>query len=126
MVGGRPQEKVQALEAQVQELQARLAALNVEREQHKQQLAALSQRVTTVAPEPPPPLPEEKPGEVRCGAVLEVLSVPPWSAELAPPQSPSDCHCQKQSMIELGLDSRSGCLGQQQVSQATSVRANGA
>ena len=58
---------MQALESQVQELQARLAALNVEREQHKQQLAALSQRVTTVAPEPPPPLPEEKPAEVRCG-----------------------------------------------------------
>ena len=62
--GPHAQEKVQALEAQVQELQARLAALNVEREQHKQQLAALSQRVTTVTPEPPPP-PEEKPAEVR-------------------------------------------------------------
>ncbi len=56
---------MQALEAQVQELQARLAALNMEREQHKQQLAALSQRVTTVAPQPPSPAADEKPAEAR-------------------------------------------------------------
>ena len=65
-----PQAKVQALEAQVQELQSRLAALNVEREQHKQQLAALSERVTTVAPQPPPPEPEEKPAEVRMDSMV--------------------------------------------------------